>query len=285
VHLKTDFVTYAHRLERVAAYIEAHLDERIDLLALAEVAHLSPYHFHRIYHAVSGETVAATVKRLRLRRAAAQLLRTSWSVAEVARGAGYSTVHSFTRIFKAEYGMPPAQYKRQGTHNKFQMPLESNASPHQEVNILEMPPMRGVALEHRGSYLMIERSFDKLFRWAKHADLQRDIKAILGVYDDDPFVTPEAQLRSRACLIFERDVTSCKAPLQTLEIPAGRCAVLRHRGPYVDMRFAYQWLYGHWLPSTRFEVADAPVFEIYLNHPRDTPATDALVDIYLPLKS
>ena len=49
------------------------------------------------------------------------------------------------------------------------------------------------------------------------------------------------------------------------------------------MRAAYQWLYGDWLLRSGREPADAPVFEEYLNSPRDTAPTELLSDIYLPL--
>ena len=61
--------SYVKRLTRVTSYIYDHLDDDLDLQNLAEVAALSPYHWHRVYHAIYGETVAATVKRLRLQRA------------------------------------------------------------------------------------------------------------------------------------------------------------------------------------------------------------------------
>lgn len=50
---------YRERLSRVQAYIHDHLDQPLDLARLAEVAHLSPYHWHRVYHALYGETIAA----------------------------------------------------------------------------------------------------------------------------------------------------------------------------------------------------------------------------------
>ena len=49
------------------------------------------------------------------------------------------------------------------------------------------------------------------------------------------------------------------------------------------MRSAYQWLYGQWLVQSGREVADSPVFEGYLNNPRDTAPEQLLPDIYLPL--
>jgi AraC family transcriptional regulator len=275
-------LTYSERLDRVAAYIETHLDDTIDLMTLAEVAHLSSYHFHRVYHAVSGETVAVTVKRLRLQRAAGDLVQTRKSIAEIVRRSGLGSVAAFTRAFKAEYGLPPAQYRKSGSHTRFQDTLEARAKLQREVRILETAPMTGASVEHRGSYLMISRAFDKVFRWAQAHDLMNHLTAVVGVYDDDPFSVPEAELQSRACLMFDREV-QLDPTVRRIEIPAGQCAVLRHRGPYADMRLAYQWLYGEWLPNSGRDVANFPVFETYLNHPRDTAPADLLVDIYMPL--
>ena len=70
---------YNKRLLPVIRHLEQHYREPLDLTALAERAALSPYHFHRIYKAVTGETPAATVRRLRLENIARQLF--SWSTA------------------------------------------------------------------------------------------------------------------------------------------------------------------------------------------------------------
>ena len=105
-------INYEDRLNRVTAYIYDHLDDDIDLNRLADVACLSPYHWHRVYRAVTGETIAATVKRLRLHRAAGYLAHTSMPVAEIAVRSGYTNLQSFTRIFSAAYGCRPANTGR-----------------------------------------------------------------------------------------------------------------------------------------------------------------------------
>jgi AraC family transcriptional regulator len=279
-----DALSYSERLDRVAEHIAAHLAEPVDLLRLAEVAHLSPYHFHRLYHAINGETLATSVKRLRLQRAAGYLIQTPLGIAEIAKRTGLGSVAAFTRIFKTEYGLPPAQYRKQGSHTRFEPVAETITRLHREVRVLELPSLYGVCAEHTGSYLMIERAFDRVYRWAQARGLMSHLTHVLGVYDDDPFAVPESKLRSRAVLIFDHKVEA-EAPLQTLELRGGDCAVLRHQGPYADMRIAYQWLYGQWLPQSGFEVANVPVFEVYLNHPRTTAPADLLVDIYLPLQS
>ncbi len=51
-----DWVEYGERMDRVTAYVFDHLDDDLDLNKLAEVACLSPYHWHRVYHAMRRET-------------------------------------------------------------------------------------------------------------------------------------------------------------------------------------------------------------------------------------
>lgn len=272
--------SYAKKLDRVAVYIKAHLFETPDLNTLAEVAHLSPYHFHRIYHAIIGETVALTVKRLRLQCAAGYLVQTSMSIMEIAKSTGHSSLQAFTRAFKNEYGLPPSHYRTVGSHQRFQAP--ANAALHLEVRLVKVKPMSGISVQHRGSYLLIGQTFNRLLSWAKAQNKMSLVEAVVGIYDDDPFSVPEKQLRSRACLMFAQ---ALEPRFELTKLSGGLCAVLRHQGPYADMRIAYQWLYGQWLPQSSYEVANAPVFEIYLNHPRDTMPKDLLVDIYLPLQN
>jgi AraC family transcriptional regulator len=60
--------SYEQRINRVTDFIYAHLDEELDLDRLADVAAMSRWHWHRVYAGMRGETVAATVRRLRLAR-------------------------------------------------------------------------------------------------------------------------------------------------------------------------------------------------------------------------
>jgi AraC family transcriptional regulator len=72
---KTTRQGYEDRLNRVVNYIYDHLDDDLDLAKLADVAAMSPYHWHRVYQAFHGESAADTVKRLRLQRAERNLHR------------------------------------------------------------------------------------------------------------------------------------------------------------------------------------------------------------------
>ena len=100
---KATLISYADRHARVMRHIADHLDGRLSLEDLSEVAALSPFHFHRVYRAMQGETTAQTVRRLRLHRAAAALIETELPIARISAEAGYGSVEAFTRAFNADY--------------------------------------------------------------------------------------------------------------------------------------------------------------------------------------
>ncbi|MEZ5648383.1 MAG: AraC family transcriptional regulator [Alphaproteobacteria bacterium] len=280
-----DPTDYAERLSRVIAYIYDHLDDDIDLYKLAEIACLSPYHWHRVYHALHGETLAATVKRLRLHRAAAFLAHTPMTMEAIAMKSGYASPQAFTRAFSEVYGMPPAQYRKNGSHTKFDLNSKTSFPEVSmyNVRIENIPAMALAAIDHYGSYMMIGKAFEIVFSWFGVRNLIKADTRAIGIYYDDPASIAEENLRSKAGLVVP-DSFHIEPPLTRAEITGGTYAVLRHQGPYADMRSAYNWLYGTWLVQSGYETADAPIFEDYLNNPREVAPQDLLTDIYLPLR-
>jgi AraC family transcriptional regulator len=279
----SSWTDYEERLGRVISYIHDHLDDRLDLNRLAEVACLSPHHWHRVYHAIHGETIAATVKRLRLHRAAGFLANTAMPIEEIAERTGYKNLQSFTRIFGSVYGLPPAQYRRNGSHTRFQQQERERSPVMYDVVIKRLPAMQAVGVDHTGSYMEIGKAFEALFRWLGARNLIGPEMRMVGLYYDDPSSVPEEELRSRACVLVDKALP-LEAPVQPTAISGGSYAVLRHKGPYADMRAAYLWFYGTWLLQSGKEIADEPILEEYLNNPRDTPPMELLTEICLPLR-
>ncbi|TKC89781.1 GyrI-like domain-containing protein [Trinickia terrae] len=180
--------------------------------------------------------------------------------------------------------MPPAQYRKHGTHRHFQA-QKSGGNPMtlREVTIRTVPAMTAVTVDHTGSYMQIGKAFDALFGWLASNDMLASVQHAVGIFYDDPGAVAEDSLRSKAGAVLAAPI-GVTAPLSLTEIAGGQYAVLRHRGPYADMAAAYQWLYGEWLPQSGREAADAPVFEEYLNNPRNTAPSELLTDICLPLR-
>ncbi|MBX5045592.1 AraC family transcriptional regulator [Rhizobium lentis] len=279
---ETAWALYESRLRRVSAYIHDHLDEELDMERLAEIACLSSYHWHRIYRAIYGETLAATVKRLRLHRAAGEIVRTELAVSEIAKRSGYPNLQSFNRIFKSVYGIPPARYRKEGSHTAFELSPNGKTKAMFNVTIREIEPTELICVAHTGSYMQIGKAFETLFGTLYARGLARPDMRMIGVYLDDPDIVPAEKLRSIACVTGTSDLPA-DPPLERRTIEGGPYAVLRHKGPYADMYKAYQWLYSEWLPKSGRQLKDSVMFEEYLNNPRDVPPTELMTDIHMPL--
>lgn len=273
---------YEARLRRVTAYIHEHLDDELDMDRLAEIACLSPYHWHRIYRGVLGETLAQTVRRLRLQRAANALATTTEPVLAIARRNGYPSLPSFSRVFKASYGLSPSEFRRSGGHVALQTAISQGDMWMYEVNFRTLEPVHAIGVDHAGPYMEIGKAFETLWGllWARN--LVQPGAKLYGVYFDDPEGKRPEELRSVACVAAPSNL-SVEPPLRTLEIAGGRYAVLTHRGPYSDLHLAYTWLYAQWLPAANIEVRNEPAIEIYPNTPQDTAPQDLITEICIPV--
>src|SRR5215471_18430069 len=102
---------YQSRILRVLVHIQKNLDSQVSLEELAGIASFSPFHFHRIFSGMVGESVKEHVRRLRLERAAHRLRFAGQPVTEIALDAGYETHESFTRAFGVMFGEPPIEFR------------------------------------------------------------------------------------------------------------------------------------------------------------------------------
>ena len=269
---------YAHRMDPVLRWLASNPDADPDLYQLADLACLSPYHFHRVYRAMMGETVNATVQRIRMHRAAVALGGTGASLRDVAQRAGYESDAAFSRAFGATFGISPGRY-REARSRPFD-PKELGMYP---ITIETFPGAILAALPHRGSYQEIGPVFTRAFMLAGSRGLARPESIGFGVYFDDPEQVPVGQLRSLAGMSVAPDA-DLGDELERFEIPAGRCAILTYTGPYNEMDKPYNWMFSEWLPASGAVPADFPMFEQYLNDPRTTPPAQLQTRICMPLK-
>lgn len=276
--------SYQNRLNRVVDHLYAHLESDLNHEDLAQIACLSPFHWHRIYKAMQGETVSVTLKRLRLDRAADRLANSDIAIGEVGERAGYSTVESFGRAFKDAYGQAPADYRKHGSHAAYKTARVAQDTGRFGVVIEDFPQVRCASVPHIGSFMKIDQAMAKLFGTLAERGLVPGNPQMMAQFFGDPDAVDEDALRSAACVPVAETVV-LDPPLQEAIVRGGPYARLRYQGPYADMKDAYQWLYGIWLPASGLEAAHAPTVEKYLNSPQNVMPTELLTDICLPLET
>jgi AraC family transcriptional regulator len=290
---------YHHAVQRVVTHLVTHLDESADLAELAKLACLSPYHFHRVFRGMVGETPLELLRRLRLERAAHELLHTSDPVTAIAFGAGYETHESFTRAFRSAFGEAPITFRRnskararlasasgvhfdhRGTAAHF-IPSDTGAHTMQ-IALDQLPSLRLATVPHIGPYNQIGKAFEQLGMIAGRTGLFAHPGAMMiATYDNDPDGTPVDELRSHAGISIPDDVP---LPGGTVEqrIDGGTYARYTHIGPFDALGDVWSRFMGEALPASGHMLAEGPALEIYRSDMRTTPKeklrTDLLVRV------
>lgn len=293
---------YEEAVRGAVARVAASLDASLDLPALARLACLSPFHFHRIFKGMIGETPLELHRRLRMERAAAALLADDTQVIEIAFAAGYETHESFTRAFARYFGCSPTAFRARPpagcAGDRVELPspaglhfaalraggpitfARSGAPMH--VILEDRPALRVAAIRHVGPYDRIGEAFQKLGAIAGPAGLFRPGVEMIAIYHDDPETTPADQLRADAALTL-REGAQVPAGLTVSALAGGRYAKTTHEGSYARIGDTWTRLMGEWLPQSGHRVADQVAYEVYRNTPMTVPEDQLRTDLYVPL--
>ena len=286
---KTTRQDYEERLLRVLVHIQQHLDDKPSLEDLAAVAHFSPFHFHRVFRGMTGESVQAYQRRLKLERAAGRLIQTDDSVLQIALEAGFESHAAFTRAFKAQRGLAPSAWREASrvdfsqTTDPRALLAQSRGEIEMEVKIVEEKDLQVAFVRHTGPYNQCGQAWEKLCSRLGADGLLGRGPRFIGLSYDDPEVTPADKVRYDACVeVGEGFEPSGEIGIQVL--PGGTFARVTHFGPYANLNRTYAELLGRWIPSSGYLYLNQPTREIYMNDPENTEPKDLVTDIYLPVE-
>lgn len=156
-------------------------------------------------------------------------------------------------------------------------------TPVLNVQIVDFPETKVVALEHRGPPELEHATAMRLVQWRVQHRLSPDQHRSYGVHYTDPRTTPPAAHRVDFCISVDDDVEPNPLGIVTKFIPANRCAVARHLGSRANNTAAV-YLYDSWLPRSGEALADFPIFFHYVNVGPSVQEHAMITDVYLPLR-
>jgi AraC family transcriptional regulator len=284
--------TYSARLQRVLSFIDGHLVGDLCVAALADVAGVSKFHFHRVFTAFFGMGVYRFVRLVRLKRAAWRLAyRSGDSVLEIALDAGYESPEAFARAFKQRAGQTPSEFRAapdwtawEASYEPVRQARRTQVAPSIEVKIVEFPETRVAALEHRGPPSAIPDSIRRFIAWRKSVHLPPWTSATFNLLYDDPETTAPERFRLDLCAATTKEIAPSDAGIVVKIIPSGRCATFRYQGSDEGFEPALHELYSKWLPQSGEEPRDFPLFCQRVKFFPDVPEHEAITDFFLPLR-
>ncbi|MFT6986532.1 MAG: AraC family transcriptional regulator [Psychromonas sp.] len=280
---------YAERFNNICDFIYNNLDEDLSIEKLSKVANFSKYHFHRQFSIYMGISVFKFIQLLRLKRASYQLVfNQDIKVIDIALDSGFDNHESFSRAFKKNFKQTPSQFRKKPEwkpwHEKYNL-IKYKGNNIMQIKIIDFEETKVAVLEHRGDPRLLNESVQRFIEWRKESSLSPVSSSnSYGIVYDDPSYTEPGKFRFDICGSITSDVPANTHKIINKTLPSGRCAVLRHTGSHDLMNSKIYDFYGKWLPESKEELRDVPMFFHYINLLPEVPESELLTDIYLPLK-
>ncbi len=314
---------YMRRVNRVIDYIDKHLDRPLTVAELADVANFSPFHFHRIFTAIMREPLCRYLLRIRLEKAARQLLMDKRAtVTEIALKCGFSSSAGFARSFKERFGMTASQWRR-NPEVRLEDMVTQNSKIHQELS------------KFRKATFQVSTHFDRrqgkpTWRLIKMGEKSLEVEVRTEEIDDKPvayvryigkyqgleevFGQMFGKLMQWACTrdlmreatwlltLYHDDPsltdedklrtsmcmtvppdTEVEGEIGKTVVKGGRYAVGEFLLDTDEFPLAWKAMYGDWLPQSGYMPDDRPPFERYLNNPEEHPEHKHHFEIWMPI--
>lgn len=277
---------YRIRINRAMHYMHAHISTPLSIEKIAAHAYFSPFHFHRVFRSLTGETIGSYLTRTRMTKAAT-LLERGAKVADAGAAVGYQSASAFIKGFKKTFGTSPA---RRPANSPLLFPrttVKVNiASPDPQPQIRELPDLPilyvtkgGIALE----FFDGGQVFDVLDHYLYQAGLSDKIQLRLGLLRNTTSTNTE-QWCFDACVVPDSlTMSEPRAPVKQGMIHAGLWAVFSHVGAYDTLWQTWSLAYNAWLPNSAARLRNVPPFEVYLDNKHTTPPEKLHTEIYLPI--
>ncbi|MEM9188710.1 MAG: AraC family transcriptional regulator [Myxococcota bacterium] len=283
---------YVDRINRALDYILEDPARPLNLETIARVACFSPYHFHRIFRAATGETLHQFIKRIRLERALYLMAHGSpGSLTELALRCGFASSSDFSRSFRQRYGVPPSAFDLDAFRRERRREMQELLTPDADQRHLlrELPPGEnpdGFNVTVRElparvvAYIRVHRPYEgngvvgaaaRLVEWAEERDLADG--QWLGYQWDDPTIVALDRCRYDVGLeVADRSAEGVEnvvmeGEVGRLELPPMHVAEIEVRGAIDLEQRAIDYLFGTWLPKSIWEPAPYPAFEAWIGRP------------------
>lgn len=295
---------YVKRINQVFLHIERHLGAELSLEKLSQIAHFSPFHFHRIFKTIVGETLNDYITRQRLERAAIELSnRKEVNIGSLSFDLGFSSNAVFTRAFKRVFGSSPSQYRSENYLDSNQGKTLSNESKtipeyqkyvrsinqikqwinmNANIEVKEMPHMEVAYITCMGVEGM-RPSFERLSRWAQPKGLMdsEDTKMVT-IYHDSFKTTEPSKVRMSACLVLDRPAEA-EGEISRKEITAEKCIVGRFELGINEFEKAWTGMFL-WMKENGYNKSESNPFEVYYNDYMEHPQQKFILDLCIPVQ-
>jgi AraC family transcriptional regulator len=288
---------YYNDIRNTVDYIEENLCEELSLKLIAGRLSFSSYHFHRVFHYVTGITLMEYVRKRRLSLSAELLLHTDTTIIEIAIKLFYKSPEAYTRAFKRYFGINPGEFRVKRTNlTTFERLGEHQLTAMEYKSEIDLLPSR---IETKNEFKVIGYELDTAIgdvtipefwntylnndwpdtipnwldpdRWVDlgicyNGKEDGSFKYLLGMEVTSFDNAPENSICRTFPTLTYAIFTTPKVPRDVFISSIGK---------------SWNYIFKVWLDESGYEIAQGPQFELY--DERCQAHIDSQIDIYIPV--
>ncbi|MBD3919968.1 AraC family transcriptional regulator [Paenibacillus sp. PR3] len=295
-------------INKLVEYIDDHMEKPLGLQDLSEQALVSPYHLHRVFKSITGETIHAYLNRIRLEKAASQLKYSETvDISRISRQVGFASASVFARAFRNHFGVSASEYRKLHSINSNSCAVNSKNSQLRsawlayneggandlelDIRIKRMQPCYIAYTRTNGRVL--EKTFEEnrnhlqtmgsIFDWARqHSLWNPPSTSLVSMEYQDPRVSGTQYKRVDCGLTLPKPIEPI-GEIGCRLFAGGQYAVLRIFDTTAHARKQVKRLWEEWLPHSGFYYTSQPVIILHQNNPSWEPSHRYFIDYAIPI--
>lgn len=296
---------YIKRINIVLSFIDENLEKDLSLQTIANIAFYSPFHLHRLFKAITNETLNAYIIRKRVERTALMLIHNKeYSIADIANKYGFKNDSTFSRTFKKIYGQSPIEFRKSnlGNFSKIGKVNSNNGKTNfiteeylcninnlknwikmnANIEIKEMPTLNLAYVTQIGVN-GIDEAFQRILKWAIPKGLLANKETnVCRVFHDSFKVTDADKVRMSIGILTNQELTADNE-IGLAELEKGKNIVGRFIIEPKEFEKSWDSLFI-WMNENGYKKADRYPFEIYHNNMNEHPEKKCIVDLCIPIE-
>ncbi len=296
---------YIKRINKVLTYIDDNLNTELSLQVISNIAFYSPFHLHRLFKAITNETLNSYIIRKRIERTAMMLIHNKeYSIAQIADKYGFNNNTTFSRTFKKIYGQSPSEFRKLNVNNFSKIgKLNSNNGKlnfiteeylcninnlknwikmNAKIDILERQKMNLAYVTQIGVN-GIDDAFQRILKWATSKELlAKNDTNVCRVFHDSFKVTDADKVRMSIGILTNQELT-VDGEVGLTAIEPGKHIIGHFSIEPKEFEKAWDSLFI-WMNENGYKKADRYPFEIYHNNFNEHPEKKCIVDLVIPIE-
>ena len=282
-------MNYYDSIKRAIDFIEKNIEYALPLKSVANEAGFSLHHFHRIFQFNTGYSLMEYIRLRRMSMAGAELIEGMARILDLSVKYQFGSQESFTRAFKAAYGVTPGKYRKAKLHTDILKPFDVNTLLYANLGgrdmkyeVINIDGFKAVGMMYYGT----NENGEIPALWGAFLPRIKEIDHRVGKYISygvcEPVETEGDEFKYYACVSAD-SLEDIPEGMESIEVEHQKYVRFIHEGSVDTLGDTYKKIYAEIILREGYDLVTTYDFEMY-DEKFDPESEASIMYIYVPIK-